>query len=370
MGLPLRCATISALLLGLLGCGQQSTPMPPPVAGGTGGSAPLPGGGPPLPGGGPPLPGNNTTTLQAQAQPQPTAGTTQSNLSAPAGATVGGAPAGIPTASTVPAGSNPAAPGSQAPGAAGAGAAQPTTTQNAAAVVQSGDYAGLYGGLNTWYSQAGELKGVKLLDDKTPILGGYSWMVELLPYLGHNDIYQAFDFKKEWTDPANLQNTGKVIPAFLDPTNPQQHWKGFPFEGLGLTHFVGMSGIEDSRNDVAARFPRSDPRAGMFGYDQVARLHEITDGTSNTIMIIAAGRVVGPWVQGGGSTIRGAKKPYFDKLTGFGSASSPGSGAAVLFADGSVRTLSPDIDPEVFRALVTIHGAESIDMTQLKVIGQ
>ena len=37
----------------------------------------------------------------------------------------------------------------------------------------------------------------------------------------------------------------------------------------------------------------------------------------------------------------------------------------VLFADGSVRRLSAKIDPKVFRALCTIHGAESVDMQPL-----
>lgn len=113
---------------------------------------------------------------------------------------------------------------------------------------------------------------------------------------------------------------------------------------------------------VAAMLPRSDPRAGVFGYDQVARASDVTDGAAQTIMLIGSGRVTAPWVQGGGATIRGARTPYFDSLTGFGSASSPGSGATALMADGSVRQISKDIDPAVFRAMCTIHGAETIDM--------
>jgi len=37
----------------------------------------------------------------------------------------------------------------------------------------------------------------------------------------------------------------------------------------------------------------------------------------------------------------------------------------VLMADGSTRHLSAEIDPSVFRALVTIHGAESVDASPL-----
>jgi hypothetical protein len=127
-----------------------------------------------------------------------------------------------------------------------------------------------------------------------------------------------------------------------------------------------MSGVEDGRNVVAAALPRSDPRAGVFGYDEIARPEAITDGQSQTIMLIGNGRLAGPWVQGGGSTIRGAREPYFDSLSGFGSQGLESRGTYVLFADGSARIISADIDPAVFRALCTIHGGEAVDLPKLE----
>jgi hypothetical protein len=106
----------------------------------------------------------------------------------------------------------------------------------------------------------------------------------------------------------------------------------------------------------------------VFGYDRIARASDITDGTANTILLIGTGEVAAPWVQGGGATIRGARQPYFDKFTGFGSRGLPAPGAYVLMADGSSRVISATIDPEIFKAMCTIHGAEQIDMG--KVVGQ
>lgn len=216
---------------------------------------------------------------------------------------------------------------------------------------------------NQWRSQGGNLVGVKRLDDK-PVLAGYSWMINLLPYLGHADLYAKIDFAKGWHDEANLQYTGQLIPAFIDPANPNHHAKIFGAKenvvGPAFTHFVGMAGVEDSRNLVAAALPRSDPRAGIFGYDQIARADEITDGASNTVMLISAGKIVGPWASGGGATVRGARSPYFDGITGFSSVGDPGGGAPAAMADGSVKRISKEIDPAVFRALCTIHGGETI----------
>jgi Protein of unknown function (DUF1559) len=213
-------------------------------------------------------------------------------------------------------------------------------------------------------AKAEPVPGVRRIGE-LPIRAGYSWMTELLPFVGHQDLYTLFDFKKSWVEKENLQYTANSIPAFLNPADPRSHWDGFPFEGMGLTHFAGMAGIEDRRNIVAAELPRSDPRAGIFGYDEVARPSDITDGMSQTIMIIGTGEVAAPWVQGGGATIRGARAPYFDKFTGFGSRGLARPGTYVLFADGSARTISADIDPEVFKAMCTMHGAEQVDMTKL-----
>lgn len=190
-------------------------------------------------------------------------------------------------------------------------------------------------------------------------------MCALLPHLGYEEIYNKIDFKRPWTEDPNLSRTRAVIPQFLSPGDNRRQWKGAPFQGLGLTHFVGMSGVEDGRNVLAADLPRSDPRAGIFGYKGVARQSEITDGTSNTIMLLGSGELAAPWVQGGGATIRGAREPYFDKLSGFGSKSGPKPGVTTMFADGSVRHISADIDPKLFRALCTIHGGETVDLAPL-----
>ena len=144
------------------------------------------------------------------------------------------------------------------------------------------------------------LKGVTVIDSERSLIAGYGWMTQLLPYVGEEQRYQKFNFKKPWSDKVNLQLTGPV-EAFLNPADPREAWEGWPYDGIGLTHFVGISGIEEARNDVAALLPRSDPKAGMFGYEEIARPAQITDGTSQTLMLMGSGTLAAPWVQGGGS---------------------------------------------------------------------
>jgi hypothetical protein len=239
--------------------------------------------------------------------------------------------------------------------------------------IDDGIYAGtlsrLHQPFTTWLtdsSKADVHKGLRRLANM-PVRAGYSWMTEMLPYVGREDTYLKFNFDKSWSDPENFEFTRQVVPQFLNPGDSRQQLRGGPFDGQGATHFVGVSGVEDNRNDVAASWPRTDPRAGVFGYDGIAKPEQITDGQSNTIMLIGAGQVIGGWVHGGGATVRGARAPYFDSTTGFGSRGIEGGGAYVLMSDGSTRVISSSIDPKLFRALCTTHGAEQVDATAIPV---
>ena len=83
----------------------------------------------------------------------------------------------------------------------------------------------------------------------------------------------------------------------------------------------------------------------MFGYNRKTRLRDITDGTSNTVMISEASKDYGAWSAGGTATIRSlTKKPYINGPDGIGGPF-PG-GCHMLMGDGSVRFVSQNIDPK------------------------
>ena len=222
--------------------------------------------------------------------------------------------------------------------------------------------------LNQWQSKPGRRRGLRRIQRDDPVHAGYSWMVELLPYMGRDALYKKFDFTKHYADGVgNRKAASTIIPEFLNPLDKRHKVTDLSYDlGLAVTHFVGMSGVEDKRNVVAAQLPRSDPRAGIFGYEEVASMRDITDGTSNTIMMIGVD-MPRPWAQGGGSTIRGARRPLFGEVTGSMFATKGQRGTIVLMSDGSVRSVSPNVDPKIFEAACTIHGAESFDLKQFPV---
>jgi hypothetical protein len=347
---------VVAVVFSTMGGGNRDVAEDPPAAGPLGG-APVP------------------LTPAAPAAPASAPGTAASNAAA-ANSNPGGAVAGAfgnpaPSSGTGAAAAAPEAGGSATPsGSAASGTSSsadsrepPPAAKLGAPPEGGGSIQFLPLASHSWHNDMQfRRRGVIRVGDAETHYGHYSWLTQLLPFLGHQKEYDQINFKEGLTDGRNLSVGANVIPAFLNPLDDRQKWKGYPLQGLALTHFVGMSGIEDARNVVAATLPRSDPRAGVFGYDEVASPEQITDGTSQTIMVIGSGTMANPWIMGGGATVRGARQPYFDNVSGFGSRNLPQAGALTVMADGSVRFVSASVDPAVFRSLCTIHGAETVDL--------
>ena len=174
-----------------------------------------------------------------------------------------------------------------------------------------------------------------------------SWIVSLLPFIEQAALYKQIDQKDGWKSDANSDWTGFNIEMLTNPAEPNGR--------EGTTHYVGMAGIGKDAADLKV----NDPKAGIFGYNRQTRFRDITDGTSNTIAVTEASDHFGPWAQGGRSTIRGlTEEPYINGPDGIGSPFPGGMNAGL--ADGSVRFISENIDPEVFKALITISGGERI----------
>ncbi|MDW8222524.1 MAG: DUF1559 domain-containing protein [Gemmatales bacterium] len=196
-----------------------------------------------------------------------------------------------------------------------------------------------------------------------------SFFRELLPYLDddrYRQLHSQIDPSKPWYEAKNLKAARVLIPHFLHPDAP-------PFYGtrrvdnrevrLALTHFVGMAGVGPE-----APFYRKDhPLAGIFGdpaYRGPTSLDDVRDGTSNTILLIQTDwRLAGPWIQGGGATMRGTSWQGNDVGRPYGFLAPPHGGKQgtfVVMADGSVRYVTRDIAPEVFKALCTMAGGENL----------
>jgi hypothetical protein len=150
-----------------------------------------------------------------------------------------------------------------------------------------------------------------------------------LPYLGQQGLYNKFKLDEPW-DSAHNRALVKEMPAVYscpDRLKPE----GFT---TNYEVFVGKSALFEKDQDIA--------------------LADVTDGTSNTIMVAEAQSSV-PWTKPEDLPFDLAAAP---SLCGAGSSHRGGFHAAM--GDGSVRFIRDTIDPRKFRFMITRNHGEVI----------
>jgi hypothetical protein len=164
-------------------------------------------------------------------------------------------------------------------------------------------------------------------DGKTPLL---SWRVALLPYLGANakELHKQFKLDEAWDSEHNKPLVAKMPEIFMDAEAP-------PGKEAGLTHYQVIVG----------------GGAGFVAQKRSAKFEEITDGTSNTIMIVTATSPV-VW-----SKPEDIKYDPLKPLPKFGFGGKPYN---VVFFDGSTKVLDPKLSEQTIRALISRAGGELI----------
>jgi hypothetical protein len=190
----------------------------------------------------------------------------------------------------------------------------------------------------------------------------YSWRVLLLPYVEENQLYSEFHLDEPWDSPHNKALLPRMPRVYARPGSPPQEpyatyyqvfdgpgaifdsdkSKGLrPFFPAGLGPFGGAGPGEAPR-------PAAPP---LMQSSSTRRLVDITDGTSNTILIVEAGDPV-PWTKP--ADLRWDPNGPLPKLGGlfYGNYN-------VAMADGSVRFINPkSASEQTIRAAITARGGE------------
>ena len=153
-----------------------------------------------------------------------------------------------------------------------------------------------------------------------------SWRVAILPYIEQDILYKQFKLDEPWDSDHNRKLIPQMPQIYAIPGAPPKP---------GETHYRVFVG-----------------GGAMFDLDKKVTIAQITDGTSNTIMIVETAESVA-WTKPA-EIPYDAQKPL-PKLGGFFP-----NGSNVAFADGSVRFLTTTVAEATLRALITRSGGEAI----------
>jgi hypothetical protein len=157
-----------------------------------------------------------------------------------------------------------------------------------------------------------------------------SWRVLILPYVEAGELYKQFHLNEPWDSPHNRTLIEKMPPVYRCP--------GSKLKEIGRTNYVVPVG----------------PETVFFGRKGTP-LKDITDGVSNTIMIVECDDQRAPiWT-------KPDDLPFDPKnpAQGLGRLFAPG-GFDAAFCDGSVRFLLPSMPADALRAMFTKAGGEPV----------
>lgn len=162
--------------------------------------------------------------------------------------------------------------------------------------------------------------------DGSPLL---SWRVAILPFIEQNALYERFHLDEPWDSEHNLTLLPLMPSTYVDPsvaTDP------------GYTVFQAVVGDD-----------------AIFPENGTGRFRDITDGTSNTIMVVEANvDEAVPWTQPTDVDIdRDNPLPQLGHTHQ--------NGFHVLMADGAVKFITHQIDMELLKALITRANKEVVN---------
>lgn len=174
----------------------------------------------------------------------------------------------------------------------------------------------------------------------------HSWRVAILPFVEGANLYERYRRNEPWDSEHNKTILAQMPDVYRDPSDGES-------APTSTSYYLLTS---DENHTIASNKPIDITKGGNG-----TSLRDITDGSSNTLMVVEAKRDV-PWTKPEDIPFDPAK---VDELIKNDLGGNHPGGFLVAFCDGVVRFISENVDPNLFQGLVTPRGGEVISGTDV-----
>jgi len=242
-------------------------------------------------------------------------------------------------------------------------------------------------GYGPWYLAF----GTPITDPKMHL---HSFASLILPYIDQANTYNAIDYNQSALAPVNQLIASQIFPFYRCPS-----YSGKDFSGdtlytsvVGYNRFAIRNYVALGAVSVAELAPGAKPTGILYPGSRTG-FRDITDGTSNTVMLVETrDEDAMVWIDGAGASIMSRwvdptafAPPFFGGATNginytpyfsggfppgpplnnplnylYGPSSRHVGGAHHLLGDGAVRFISQNINVLTYDALVTRAGGEVV----------
>ena len=214
----------------------------------------------------------------------------------------------------------------------------------------------------------------------------HGWVQAILPFLEQDAVARLYRNDIHWNNPDNDPATQARVPILVCPSAPT----GRQDDGRAVTDYVALNHVA-AGNPAVPSAPADISGNGVLGANRTRQIGEITDGTSNTVLLAEDagrpqlwrnGRLIGATGGGAAAWAGAGSEVALHGATADGERVVPAApgpwpcainctntsevyafhtgGANMALTDGSVRFVRAGVDIRVLAALITRAGGEVV----------